>query len=229
MKLFIVARHNELIPEYKKEIKNHGFQYSKENPDIILSIGGDGTFLVAEKDFSGVPKLLLKETKLRDKFSPQLFEPILKQIKDGKYRIDEWIKIECTFQKHNLTASNDIIIRNQDQRSAIRFRVIVDNIPIRHEYIGDGVVVSTPWGSTGYFYSITKRNFKKGIGIALNNTNTERREIIVKENSKVEIIMTRGDATLTCDNSKKEYTLKEGDRIILKKHKKESRIVTLKK
>lgn len=228
MKLFIVARHKQLIPDYRKEIIKKGFIYSKDNPDIILSLGGDGTYLVAGQSYPDVPKLLLRERNLRNKFSPQLFDPILKQLKDGKYKIDEWIKIECMYQKNNLIASNDIIIRNKDQRSAIRFRVVVDNIPIRHEYVGDGVVISTPWGSTGYFNAITKRSFKKGIGIALNNTNTERREIIVKESSKVEIIMIRGDANLSFDNAKKEFTLKEGDKITIKKHKKEAKIVTLK-
>ena len=94
MKLFIVARQKELIPEYKKEIIKYGFSYSKENPDIILSLGGDGTYLVAEKLFPNTPKLLIREANLRNKCSPLLFSPILKQLKEGKYKIDEWIRIE---------------------------------------------------------------------------------------------------------------------------------------
>ena len=48
MKLFIVAKNQEVIPDYKKEITRYGFNYSAKNPDMIISLGGDGTFLVAE-------------------------------------------------------------------------------------------------------------------------------------------------------------------------------------
>ena len=229
MKLFIVARSKEVIPDYKKEIISNGFDYSKENPDIILSLGGDGTYLIAEQIFPSVPKLLVGDPSICNKVSLAPFNQILKQIKEGKYKIDENMKIDCTFQKNILVAANDVIIRNKDQRQAIRFRVIVDSIPLRHEHIGDGVVISTAWGSSGYFYSITKRFFKKGIGVALNNTNTERREIILKENSRIEIIITRGDACLSVDNNKKEFILKEGDKILVKRHKKEAKTITLKK
>lgn len=229
MKLFIVARHKEVIPDYKKEIISQKFIYSKENPDIILSLGGDGTFLISEQKYPYIPKLMIRDVNICNKVSLPEFSQILKQIKEGKYKIDESMKLDCIYQKSILVATNDVIIRNMDQRQAIRFRISVNNIPIRHEHIGDGVVISTPWGSSGYFYSITKRFFKKGIGVGLNNTNTEHRDTINKENSKIDVIITRGDAYLSVDNNKKEFIIKTGDKITIKRHKKDAKIVTLKK
>lgn len=228
MKVFIVAREKKVIQGYKRILEKLGFEYSKANPEVILSLGGDGTYLIAEHAYPEVPKLLIRDAHICNKVSPAHFTNIVKNLKDkSMYKISEWIKIECNFRKNAMVAANDVIIRNKDQRQAIRFRIMVDSIPIRHEYIGDGVVLSTPWGASGYFHTITKKMFKKGIGIALNNTNTERRDIIIKEDSKIEVLITRGNAVLSVDNARKEFILKTGDKVAIKKHKRDANIIQI--
>ena len=229
MRFFIVARNKEVIPDYKKELIKKGHIYSKENPDMILSLGGDGTLLVSENLLPEIPKLMIRDSEICNKCSINKFDEVIDRLKTkSNYTIKEYPKIECNFGSNNLIAINDIIIRNKSQREAIRFRIKINNIPYKDEFIGDGVVLSTTFGATGYFHAITKKTFKKGIGIAFNNINREFRDLVIKENSKVEILITRGDALLTADNQRKEFTLKTGDKVIIKKSKKNAKIVYLK-
>lgn len=229
MKLFIVARNKKVINPYKKVILQNGFEFGNVNPEIVISLGGDGTYLISENLFPGIAKLLIRNTDICNKVSIKLFESILNTLKDKtNYKIEEYLKLECVYKKNALIAANDIILRNKDQRTAIRFRLKVNSIPIKDEFIGDGVVISTPWGSTGYYHSITKKQFKKGLGIALNNINRDMTDILVKENSKIEIIITRGDAILSADNARKEFTLKTGDTFLVKRYKNTGKKVILK-
>lgn len=229
MKFFIVAKNKKVIPEFKKEIIKKGYIYSENNPDMILSLGGDGTFLVAEDKYPEIPKLMIRDSEVCNKCTIEKFDFFIDKLKNKQdYFIKEFSKLESHFGNDIHVAVNDFIIRNKNQREAIRFRIKIDNIPYKDEFIGDGIVISTTFGATGYFHTITKRIFKKGIGIAFNNINRDFRDLIVKDTSKIEILITRGDALFTTDNQRKEYTLKTNDKIVIKKHKKTSKMVYLK-
>lgn len=229
MKFFIVAKNKKVIPEFKKEIKKKGHNYSENNPDIILSLGGDGTFLVAENKYPEVPKLMIRDSEIYNKSTLEKFNFFIDKLQNKHdYTIKEYSKLESHFGNETIIAVNDFIIRNKNQREAIRFRIKLDNIPYKDEFIGDGLVISTTFGTTGYFYTITKKIFKKGIGIAFNNINRDFRDLIIKDTTKLEVLITRGDALFTADNQRKEATLKTGDKIIIKKYKKNSKIVYVK-
>lgn len=229
MKFFIVAKNDAVIPDFKKEIIKKGHKYSKESPDIILSLGGDGTFLVAENKYPEIPKIIIRDSEVCNKITIDKFNKIIDALQNkSNYILTEFSKIESTFKNENYFATNDFIIRNKNQQEAIRFRVKINNIPYKDEFIGDGVVISTTFGSTGYFFAITKRYFKKGIGLAFNNVNRDLWDLVVKDNSKIEILITRGDALFTTDNQRKSQTLKTGDKILIKESKKIARLITLK-
>ena len=74
---------------------------------------------------------------------------------NGKYKIENQIKLEIIIKGKKILCLNDFVLRNKNPYEAIRFTVN------GKEKIGDGVVVSTPFGSTAYFNSITKKKFKK--------------------------------------------------------------------
>ena len=48
-KVAIVRRYDRSIACLKKELKNAGFTYSATKPDIVVCVGGDGTFFCAER------------------------------------------------------------------------------------------------------------------------------------------------------------------------------------
>ena len=125
--------------------------------------------------------------------------------------------------KKVFTALNDINIHYKVPR-ALRFSVKVNHFAFGKNLIGDGLVVSTPFGANAYFRVITGKGFTKGIGIAYNNVlgkdkNRVDKCKIVDENSKIEITVEREEGFLGADSFDKVYRIKKGDKILIKKSK----------
>jgi len=225
LKLMIVSRDKAILDKYIEKIHASPFEFSK-NPDIVITLGGDGTFLVAERDFPGVPKLLVRDSKICNKCDWDGLEPVLERLAISKYEVQEFNKLEARANGKVLLAANDIVIRNTYPTHAIRFIVKVDGKEVDDELIGDGIVVSTAFGADGYFYSITKERFQKGIGIAFNNVTRKRKPLMV-EGGTIEIKITRGHGMLAADNNPKMVEVKEGDEIVINLSKEKARVVKL--
>jgi len=110
---------------------------------------------------------------------------------------------------------NEIQIHNKDPRKAIRFSVEVNGGKIEN-VIGDGLVVSTAFGSTAYYRALGLEPFKKGVMIGFNNVYPHRKPIVLKGSVFVEIV--RENALLICDNNG-IISLKPGDRVEIKESK----------
>src|SRR3989338_462550 len=79
----------------------------------------------------------------------------------------------------HFTGMNDINLHYKVPR-AVRFKLYVNERQINGVIIGDGIIVSTPYGSSGYFDSIVHKTFKKGIGVAFNNSRTKLEYLLLK-------------------------------------------------
>jgi NAD+ kinase len=224
MKLLIYGYKTE---EINKIAKKAGFQIVSKNPDIVASYGGDGTFMKAENEFPGIPKFALKKSKICKKCHDIPTEETLKKVFAGEYSIEEEIKIESISKGKRIIGLNEIIIHNADPRQAIRYEVFVNDKKIDDEIIGDGVVVSTPYGSTGYYRSITDGVFEVGIGLAFNNSTEQSNHMVLKEDSELKIRIIRGPAMAYADNDIKEIPLDDGDEIVINKSKEKARIIKL--
>ncbi|RLI96454.1 MAG: hypothetical protein DRO96_03055, partial [Candidatus Aenigmatarchaeota archaeon] len=126
-----------------------------------------------------------------------------------------------------LVALNEIQLHNKKPTKALRFNVYVDKKCVFETVVGDGVVISTPYGSGAYYKSTGGKPFCKGIGIALNNPHNHRHALVVDESSTVEVELLREEAQLFSDNNEKNMiSLSPKDRIIIKKHIKSARFIT---
>jgi len=76
-----------------------------------------------------------------------------KNLASGDYRIDERSVLEATVikdgQKIKMYAFNDIVFTRPSISNLIHVETLVDNKAF-NTYFGDGVIVSTPTGSTAY-------------------------------------------------------------------------------
>ena len=61
MKFFICKKNNigieNVVKKVQSELEKMGFEYADSNPDIVISIGGDGTFLEAIQNFYSINPL----------------------------------------------------------------------------------------------------------------------------------------------------------------------------
>lgn len=224
MKIAIVDKGKYSKKDISKELKKFNLKIVNKNPDIVISHGGDGTFFIAERKYPGIPKLLVRDSKVCYFCSPTSRNELFKKLKNKKYSKVSCIKLEAK----NLLAVNDIIIRNKNLTQALRFKIKINSQPYSEELIGDGLVIATQFGSTGYFNSITKTSFKKEkIGIAFNNLKEIKKPIILDKNSKIEVKIIRGNAQLAADNNKKIKTLKPNHKVIIKKSKEKAILLKL--
>lgn len=226
MRFAIFSLNTHLVRAYRNIIKKN-FVYDETKPDIVISLGGDGTLLMAERKYPGVPKLLIRNSNICNKCDWDSLSPIMDRLKRKEYRIEEHTKLEAEAGGHKIACVNDFVVRNRTPIHAIRFLLSIDGKQLDGELIGDGAVVSTPFGSTAYYYSITKRKFDRGIGIAFNNLSNEIEHKLIGENSVIEIQITRGDATFSHDNDTNILILKTGDKIRIRKSHHVARIVKI--
>ncbi|MBQ4484763.1 MAG: NAD kinase [Prevotella sp.] len=125
--------------------------------DFAISIGGDGTFLKTASlvGTKGIPIIGVNIGRLgfladvRDNEIEEAF----KAIDEGRYRIEEHavigLQAEDLPQDFIPFALNDIAVLKRDNASMMTIHAYVDGDPLV-TYRADGLVVSTPTGSTAY-------------------------------------------------------------------------------
>jgi len=228
MKVAVVGLTRKLI---ENKLSGYGLKLDKKNPDVVISFGGDGTALYAERVYPGIPRILIKHSKTCNKCEEHDFSKIFTRLKEKRYKIVEEIKVEGIVNKDpkkRLIGLNEIGIHHKIPTKAIRLMVKVNGKTIENNLIGDGLLVATPYGSTGYFYSICRKKFSKGLGIAFNNSvNVRRKSVIVKDDSIIKVKVLRGNSIMTADENERMISLNVGDRITIRKSKGKARIIEL--
>lgn len=210
-------------------------QIDTQSPDVMICYGGDGTFLYAEEHYPEVPKVLLRNTMLCEQHAQETETDILGLLSTGEYAIRDHARLMVTGQKKNeenliaddfLVGTYDISIGHTRINTTIRMRVNINGRAISEEIVGDGLVVSTPLGATGYYQSITRSHFTSGIGIAFNNSVNTVTHMVVAEDSVISVEVTRGPGVLAADNQENMSELNTGDTMCIEKSDMKARLVT---
>ena len=225
MKLAIFGKTLQSKAQLRKEVVRFGFLYDEKKRDVVISYGGDGTFLRSERAYPGVPKSLFRYSKICKKCHDLPIEHALELLRKRKYHVVENLTLDAIVGTRRFVAVNDVTIRNAEPTHALRFTITVDGKRLPHEYIGDGVVVATPHGSSAYFHSITRKTFSSGIGVAFNNTTDEHAPLLLNQRKKIVVTITRGIAHVCVDNNADVLTVKKGTTIKIHAGKQKSNVV----
>lgn len=209
MKILLYGKNS---PNIASLVKKFGMEIVTQNPDVIISYGGDGTLLASERLYPGIPKLPIRNSLICKKCSKHGEEILLKHLIQNSLQLKEYKKLTTTILYKEFYTLNDFVIRNLSPIHTIRFKVIPNN----QLFIGDGIVVSTPFGSTGYFKSITNKSFEKGFGVAFNNTTEKVNPLFLKDTDTATFKLVRGKATLSFDNNPEIFNIDEGSEITFK-------------
>lgn len=127
--------------------------------DIALSVGGDGTFLRTVSILRGtnIPILGINTGRLGflADISVKDTESTLKEILNGEYKIEKRTQIKLTLNNNGeeYYALNEVAILKQDSASMISVITYI-NDEVLSSYEADGLIVSTPTGSTAYSLSV---------------------------------------------------------------------------
>ncbi len=210
----------------KDYLKKVGFKINLPIPDFVFVFGGDGSLMKAEQKYPKVPKVIIKKSKICKKCPKLSFKKIVSKIKNKNFEIKKFYKLEAESKNKKILGINDIVIHNGNPRHAIRYSVAIKDIDFYKEAIGDGVVVATSFGATGYFRSITDSIFYVGTGLAFNNSTESIDHMVINENSEIKIKITRGPAECYADNNPRRMLLKEGQTVVVRKSKEEFNFVS---
>jgi len=133
------------------------FEILCKNSDAIVTLGGDGTLISAvRRSFKyDIPIFGVYAGSLgflADINFDELEQFVVKLV-EGNYRVDERAILEATFQQNgkdvSIYAFNDIVLTRPSVSNMIHVETLVDSKAF-NTYYGDGIIVSTPTGSTAY-------------------------------------------------------------------------------
>jgi len=66
MKIAVVSKDPKKLKSQLKTLRKY-LSFMSNRPNIVVALGGDGTFLAAERFFPGIPKLLVREQSICNK------------------------------------------------------------------------------------------------------------------------------------------------------------------
>jgi NAD+ kinase len=200
----------------------------ERQPDVVISYGGDGSLLGAERVFPGVPKCPIRDRRSTPKCPQHGEEQILEWLLAGQLKESRLCRLEALAPDGRCVAGiNDVVVNKKNISSAVRFRLWLDGALYKSQVVGDGLVVATPFGSTGYYRSITRSLFRIGIGLAFNNSTEPLDHLVVDGCTLVEVEILRGPAVLLADNAPVRISLNRGDRVTVRRSAAETRVLGL--
>lgn len=151
-------KHFKSKQDFKMKVFDHGDNL--KNLDFFISVGGDGTLLesVTYVGKNETPILGVNAGRLGflATISREETEKALSNLFKGNYTVDERTMLKLVSDPKLFSgldfALNDFTIMKKDTSSMITVHVSVDG-ELLNSYWADGVIVSTPTGSTGYSLS----------------------------------------------------------------------------
>lgn len=130
---------------------------SLDGADACCVIGGDGTFLsaAAEATRCQIPVIGVNRGTLGflTTYTAEEVEGLFPSILAGEFKVQSRSLLECVGQEnHRDLALNDVVIKAADSSQIVQVNVFADDEFVT-TYVSDGLIFSTPTGSTAYTLS----------------------------------------------------------------------------
>ncbi len=198
--------------------------------DLIISLGGDGTFLRAARVFSphNIPLLGINLGGLGflTEISISNFQQELGEILNGNYKIEKRLMLKTSIIREgkkikSFLSLNDIVISERALSRLINLKTSISGEFVT-TYSADGLIISTPTGSTAYSLSaggpVVYPDLEVIILSPICAHTLAVRPLIVSQNNEIEVILEPpfGEVMLTIDGQI-GFNLKEKDKIKVSK------------
>ena len=224
-----------------KDLRFSRLDRELQNAELVICFGGDGTILHMAKAATrkGIPILGVNIGTMgfmAELESTELDK--LTQIAKGDYTLDSRMMLDVTIQRerdiifHDICL-NDVVITKGAIARIVHLAVKCDGIQAM-ECGGDGIIVSTPTGSTAYSYSaggpIVEPEAKNIIITPICAHEVASRCIVASDKRVVTVEMVRNarrNAYVSVDGGR-AFRLNMGDVVTIKKSHLETKLVRLK-
>lgn len=166
MKIATVLRNDDYTREVYAALKqilqekatgDYSFVHNpKDEPDLVLSIGGDGTLLEAVHQYGFSPTYVGIHTGHLGFYAdwrPDELEAFVEALEQNHFLLAQYPTVQCQIetndgQEHTKWALNEMVIRNASLSTLVACVYI--NGEEFETFRGDGLIVSSPSGSTAY-------------------------------------------------------------------------------
>ena len=208
--------------------------YIVKNADLVIAIGGDGTLLSSARKFgySGVPVLGINLGSLGflTDVPPEELTVSIQQILLNQYEQEErfFLDSKVNNEKSTNKALNEVVVHSKKVAQLMEYELFINNKFVYRQR-ADGLIISTPTGSTAYSLSANGpiiHPLAKVICLLPMFPHTlNSRPLIVDDSSKIEIkVFNKANACLSLD-SHLNKTLKDGDVIKVAKAKSKLKLI----
>ena len=199
--------------------------------DLAIVVGGDGTLLNAARSLaeSGIAVLGVNFGRLGFlvDVSPEEMTQQMEKILAGDFIEERRTLLHATVSRNNdvlseTAALNDVVVHKKDVARMIELDTWIDDYFVNTNR-SDGLIVSTPTGSTAYALSgggpILHPKLDAITLVPICPHTLSNRPIVVHDESVIKIIIHQGtlEATVSCDGQV-SHTLEAGDHITIRKH-----------
>lgn len=133
------------------------FERMCKEVDVLVTIGGDGTLIsTARRSFSYLKPIVginMGNLGFLTDVHKDDVENFVSRLMKGDYRVDNRIMIESTITTRDsiktIYAFNDVVITRKHISKMVHVKASIEKEPF-NTYYGDGLIISTPTGSTAY-------------------------------------------------------------------------------
>jgi NAD+ kinase len=142
-------------------LKGQTVEELRDQVDLFITIGGDGTLLRLVRDFRGKMKPVMGinfgSLGFLTGFGGPSYAEAAKALASGDYRVEERTLLEATVRGQrgesiSRVGLNDVVVSRGDRSRLVQIEVSIDQVFLT-EYNADGLIVATSTGSTAYSLS----------------------------------------------------------------------------
>ena len=189
------------------------FTELNDSYDFAISVGGDGTILKSVEKIGrlSIPIIGLNTGRLGflANSTIQIIDTVLEKLKNNDFNISERSIIKAEFEGYEKYALNEITLSRKNTTSLITIETKLNNQYL-NTYWADGLIISTPTGSTGYSLScggpIIMPDAKNLVVTPISPHNLNARPLVISDDKKIEISINGRESEYFISSDSKIYS-----------------------
>ena len=203
--------------------------------EIVIALGGDGTILRAahlvQESSTPILGVNLGRLGFLADSAPGELEDAIDRLILGKYEVNDRLALEAEIGDTKAFSLNEIVIEKGVTARLIELKTWIGDVPVS-SFWGNGLIVSTPTGSTSYSLSaggpVLHPSLDAIIITPICPHSLSQRPLVVPADQQISVQMVaeHADIILTADGQTVE-TLNPDDRVVIRRSDRRVRLIDL--